>query len=197
MLIDLLPYAPKNVTKYGFAENVDGFATGKIAQMVFWSTIAGPIFNPENSLVADKTGTGPVPADPGQVPRAIQGGWGISIPKNADPAKKDAAWLTLAWFTSKRVNNYLVEAYQIDANRTSSFTDPALVAKFPYLPDALAAASNAQLLDTARLPEVFQLNDVMNVEFNAALLGIQDAQTACTKVQAQWEEMLRKAGHLA
>ena len=36
MLIDFLPYAPKNVTTYGFAENVDGFSTGKIAQMIFW-----------------------------------------------------------------------------------------------------------------------------------------------------------------
>src|SRR5947208_5174745 len=45
MLIDVLPYAPKNVTQYGFAENVDGFSTGKIAQMIFWSTIAGPIFD--------------------------------------------------------------------------------------------------------------------------------------------------------
>ncbi len=49
MLIDVLPYAPKNVTQYGFAENVDGFSTGKIAQMIFWSTIAGPIFDPEKS----------------------------------------------------------------------------------------------------------------------------------------------------
>jgi multiple sugar transport system substrate-binding protein len=196
MLIDLLPYAPENVTRYGCAENVDGFSTGKIAQMIFWSTIAGPIFNEENSMVATVTGTGPVPADPGQTPRSIQGGWGISIPKNSDPAKKDAAWLTLAWFTSKRVNNYLVEAYQIDANRTSSFTDPALVAKFPYLTDALAAASTAQTLETSNIPETFQLNDVMNVEFNAALLGIQDAQTACTKVQEQWLAMLRSAGHL-
>ena len=58
MLIDVLPYAPKNVTQYGFAENVDGFSTGKIAQMIFWSTIAGPIFDQEKSMVADKTGTG-------------------------------------------------------------------------------------------------------------------------------------------
>ena len=62
MLIDVLPYAPKNVTQYGFAENVDGFSTGKIAQMIFWSTIAGPIFNKEKSMVAEKTATGPVPA---------------------------------------------------------------------------------------------------------------------------------------
>jgi multiple sugar transport system substrate-binding protein len=197
MLIDVLPYAPKNVTKYGFAENVDGFSTGKIAQMIFWSTIAGPIFNTENSMVADKTGTGAVPAAAGQTPRAIQGGWGMGIPKNADPAKKQAAWLALTWMTSKKFNNYEVSKYQIDASRTSSFTDPELVAKFPYLPNSLKAASSADVIPTSHIPEFFQLNDAMNVEFNAALLGTQDAKTACGKVQKQWEDILRKAGHLA
>ena len=61
----------------------------------------------------------------------------------------------------------------------------------------LAASSTAEVIPTSTIPEFFQLNDIMNVEFNAALIGAQDAKTACEKVQAQWEELLRKAGHLA
>ena len=197
MLIDLLPYAPKNVTQYGFAENVDGFSTGKIAQMIFWSTIAGPIFNKEDSMVADKTATAVVPAAAGQTPRAIQGGWGVGIPKNADPAKKMAAWRALTWITNKAINKYEIQKYQIDANRTSAFTDPELVAELPYLPNSLAAIENADTIPTSRIPEFFQMNDMMNVEFNKALIGAQDAKTACANVQAQWEDVLRKAGHLA
>lgn len=197
MLIDVLPYAPKNVTQYGFAENVDGFSTGKIAQMIFWSTIAGPVFNEENSLVADKTATASVPASPGQTPRAIQGGWGVGIPKNVDPAKKAAAWRALTWITNKRVNRYLIDAYQIDANRNSAFEDPELLERYPYLTDSRDAIANAVTIPTANIPEFFQLNDVMNVEFNAALIGAQDAETACSKIQTQWEDILRKAGHLA
>jgi multiple sugar transport system substrate-binding protein len=197
MLIDLLPYAPKNVTKYGFAENVDGFSTGKIAQMIFWSTIAGPILNSDNSLVAETTATTPVPSGDGKSPKAIQGGWGVGIPKNIDPAKKDAAWLALTWITNKAVNRYSIEKYNIDANRSSAFKDPELVAKFPYLNDALTAIETADTIPTSLIPEFFQLNDIMNVEFNAALIGTQDAKTACEKVQTQWEALLRKAGHLA
>ncbi|MEO8668597.1 MAG: extracellular solute-binding protein [Bauldia sp.] len=196
MLIDVLPYAPKNVTTYGFAQNVDGFSTGKIAQMIFWSTIAGPVFDKENSMVADKTGTAAVPAAAGQTPRAIQGGWGVGIPKNVDPAKKDAAWLALTWMTSKAFNNYEVKKYQIDASRSSAYTDPELVKEFPYLPNALKAAETAEIIPTSRIPEFFQLNDTMNVEFNKALIGGQDAKTACANVQKQWEDILRKAGHL-
>jgi ABC-type glycerol-3-phosphate transport system substrate-binding protein len=196
MLIDLLPYAPKNVTQYGFAQNVDGFSTGKIAQMIFWSTIAGPIFNKDNSMVAETTATAPVPAGPGQTPRAIQGGWGVGIPKNVDPAKKGAAWRALTWITNKQMNRYVVEKYQIDANRTSAFADPQLIKALPYLPDSLKAIENADTIPTSRIPEFFQMNDVMNVEFNKALIGGQDAKTACANVQKQWEDILRKAGHL-
>jgi ABC-type glycerol-3-phosphate transport system substrate-binding protein len=196
MLIDLLPYAPKNVTTYGFAENVDGFSTGKIAQMIFWSTIAGPVFDKENSMVADKTGTAAVPAAAGQTPSAIQGGWGIGIPKNVDPAKLGAAYRALTWISNKRINKYSIEKYQIDANRTSAFSDPDLLKEFPYLTDSLKAIENANTIPTSRIPEFFQLNDMMNVEFNKALIGGQDAKTACANVQKQWEDALRKAGHL-
>jgi len=75
--------------------------------------------------------------------------------------------------------------------------DPELVAKFPYLKDALTAIETADTIPTSLIPEFFQLNDVMNVEFNAALIGTQDAKSACEKVQTQWEAILRKAGHLA
>ena len=197
MLIDLLPFAPKNVTQYGFAQNVDGFSTGKIAQMIFWSTIAGPVFDKDKSVVADKTSTGPVPAGAGQKPQAIQGGWGVGIPKNVDPAKKAAAWRALTWITNKKINKYEIEKYQIDANRTSVFQDPELLKAFPYLPDSAAAIANANTIPTSRIPEFFQMNDMMNVEFNKALIGGQDAKTACANVQKQWEEVLRKAGHLA
>jgi ABC-type glycerol-3-phosphate transport system substrate-binding protein len=197
MIIDVLPFAPKNVTTYGFAQNVDAFSAGKIAQMIFWSTIAGPVFNADTSKVADKTGVTPVPTNGTEKPRAILGGWGVGIPKNADAAKKGAAWRALTWITSKAMNNYETEKYQIDASRNSTFNDPALVAKFPYLPVAGAANASAQVIETSILDDFFALNDAMNVEFNKALIGGQDAKTACANVQTSWEATLRKAGVLA
>jgi ABC-type glycerol-3-phosphate transport system substrate-binding protein len=197
MLIDLLPYAPKNVTQYGFSQNVDGFSTGKIAQMIFWSTIAGPVFDPNKSKVADKTGTTPVPAASGQKPSAILGGWGVAIPKNADPKKKKAAWRALTWITSKKFNMYEEEKYQIDASRNSAYNDPTLVSKYPYLPNAGAADASAHIIETSIIDEFFQLNDTMNIEFNKALIGGQSAAKACANVQSQWEAVLRKGGYLA
>lgn len=195
-LIDLLPYAPENVTSYGFAENVDGFASGKIAQMVFWSTIAGPIYG-EDSLVADTTGATLVPASPGQTPSAILGGWGTGIPANVDPAKRGAAWRALQWITNKAANDYFAREYQIDASRYSTYANEELIAELPYLPVAGESMANAHTIETSVLDDFFGMNAVMNVEFNKALIGDQDAATACANVQALWEDSLRKAGALA
>jgi ABC-type glycerol-3-phosphate transport system substrate-binding protein len=152
MLIDSLPYAPKNVTQYGFSENVDAFSTGKIAQMIFWSTIAGPVFDRDKSAVADKAATAAVPAAPGQKARAVQGGWGVGIPKNSDPHKKAAAWRALTWITSKKTNLYELGKYNIDANRTSTFQDPEIVKKFPYVVDSARAIADAETVPSSTKP---------------------------------------------
>ena len=62
---------------------------------------------------------------------------------------------------------------------------------------ALAPIASADTIPTSRIDEFFQLNDIMNVELNKALIGGQDAKTACANIQKQWEDLLRKAGHLA
>ena len=95
------------------------------------------------------------------------------------------------------MNKYEIDKYQIDANRTSAFQDPELLKRFPYLPDSAKAIADADIIPTARIDEFFQMNDVMNVEFNKALIGGQDAKTACANVQKLWEAILRKGGHLS
>jgi len=164
--------------------------------MIFWSTIAGSVFDKDKSSVAEKTGASVVPAAPGQKARSILGGWGVGIPKNADSAKKAAAWRALTWLTDKKTNGYEVSKYQISPSRLSTFADPDLVKRFPYLPASAQAITDAEVMTTAYVPEVFQLNAALCVEFNKALIGAQDAKAACSAAQQQWEVILRKGGHL-
>ena len=141
---------------------------------------------------------GRCPRAPVRSRRPFRAAGASAFPRTLDPAKKAAAWRALTWITNKKANIYEIEKYQIDANRTSAFQDPELLKEFPYLPDSAAAIANADIRSRpARIPEFFQMNDMMNVEFNKALIGGQDAKTACANVQKQWEGVLRKAGHLA
>ena len=196
-MIDCVPYAPKAVTSYGFTEGLDAFATGKVAMMLFWTTIGGSIYNPVTSKVAAKTKVALMPADSGQTPRAIRGGWGLGIPKNLPAANQGAAWQLMTYITSAEFNKFQFSTAQTDPNRTSTFLDPTLGAAYPYLPQAGEATASAQILEIANIPQTFEIVGAAAREFNLALTGTQDAKTACQKAQDASLAILKKAGWLA
>ena len=195
-MIDCVKFAPAAVTSYGFTEGLDAFISGKVAMMVFWSTIGGGIYGPD-SPVAATTETAVVPADAGQTPRAIRGGWGLGIPKNLPDKNKDVAWHFMTYLTSAAFEKYQVGTYQTDPNRASTFIDPELVSKLPHLPIAGEATATAQILEVADIPETFAIVGEAAREFNLALAGTQDAATACQKAQDASLAILRTGGHLA
>jgi len=195
-MIDCVKFAPAAVTSYGFTEALDAFISGKVAMMVFWSTIGGGIYAPD-SPVAATTETALMPADAGQTPRAIRGGWGLGIPKNLPDKNKDVAWHFMTYLTSAAFEKYQVGTYQTDPNRASTFIDPELVSKLPHLPIAGEATATAQILEVADIPETFAIVGEAAREFNLALAGTQDAATACQKAQDASLAILRTGGHLA
>jgi multiple sugar transport system substrate-binding protein len=195
MMIDLLPFASPNVTQFRFEESTDNFATGKTAMMIMWSTIAGSIYNPETSLVADKTVGVPVPTNlPDGKPQSFLGGWGVGIPKNSKNI--DAAWHLLTYITSKEFDKYQTLTYQSDPNRVSTYRDPEINKLIPSMAAAADAILNGHIFEAAYTPDYVELLGVSNTEFNLALLGQQTAQEAVTKVQAAWEDIGHRSGWL-
>ncbi|MDQ3554962.1 MAG: hypothetical protein M3395_11240, partial [Chloroflexota bacterium] len=148
------------------------------------------------SQIADSVGVAVVPADEGATPSTVRGGWGLGIPANADPAKKDAAWAVLSFLTGQEFEQAQVATYKTDPNRRSTFTDPELIEQLPYLPVAGEAAENAQMLELASIPETFELVGEAAREFNLALAGQQTAEEATQAAQEAWETILRRQGHL-
>jgi multiple sugar transport system substrate-binding protein len=140
---------------------------------------------------------GPVPADAGQTPRSVRGGWGLGIPRNLPDENKDVAYQLLTYVTSKAFEKYQIGTYQTDPNRSSTATDPELVAQLPYLPAAVHAVETAQILEIANIPETFAIATAVAAEFNLALAGTEDAATACQKAQDACLAILRTGGHLA
>ncbi len=195
-MIDSAQFAPAAVTTYGFTESVDAMATGRVAMTLMWSTIAGSLYDPESSEIADSIAVAELPADAGETGSAVRGGWGLGIPANADPAKKDAAWAVLSFLTSREFEQAQVANYQTDPNRRSTFSDPELVAQLPYLPVAGQSAETAQMLELAAIPETFELVGEAAREFNLALAGQQTAEQATQRAQEAWETILRRQGYL-
>jgi ABC-type glycerol-3-phosphate transport system substrate-binding protein len=193
-MVDCVEAASDGVLSYDFTASVDAFAAGKTGMMLLWSTIAGPLFNPKSSKVAAKTGIAINPGVGANRGRAVRGGWGMGIPKNSKV--KDAAWTTIAYFTSKAWEVYQTGAYQTDPSRSSIYTDPGLVKKLPYLPTAGAVFKKATILEIARVPETFEMITAASEEFAAALSGDVSAMEACAKANDRWTTILKRGGHL-
>ena len=193
-MVNCVEFASAGVQSYDFTASVDAFSTGKTAMMMLWSTIAGTLYNPKSSKVAAQTGAAINPGVGANRGRAVRGGFGLGIPKNSKV--KDAAWTTIAYFTSKSFEQYQTGTYQTDPSRSSTYVNPALVRKLPYLPVAGAVDHKATILEIARVPETFEMITAAAEEFSAALSGSTSAKEACAKANARWVTILKRGGNL-
>ncbi len=189
-MVKSVKFASSGVLSYDFTASNDAFAAGKTAMMLLWSTIGGPVYNPASSKVADKVAVA-VPPGGG---KAVRGGWGMGIPKNAK--NKDAAWTVITYLTSKEWEKYQTRKYQTDPTRNSTFFDPSLAKALPYLPTAGKVFQKAQILQIANIPETFEMIGAAAEEFSAALSGSSSAADACKKANDRWVGILQKGGHL-
>ncbi len=191
-MVDCVKYASPGVQSYDFTLSTSAFSAGKTAMMLMWSTIGGPVYNPKTSKVA---GNVSVAVPPGKG-TAVRGGWGMGIPKNAPAENKDAAWTVITYLTSKEWERYQTLKYQTDPTRKSTFFNPVLDKKLPYLPVAGRVFEKAKILEIANIPETFELITDAAEEFSAALSGRSTAADACAKAQERWIGVLKRGGHL-
>ncbi len=189
-MVDCVEVASDGVLQYDFTSSVDSFSAGKTAMMLMWSTIAGPVYNPGSSKVSKNVGVAVPPAGG----KAVRGGWGMGIPKNAK--NKDAAWTVIAYLTSKEWEQYQTLKYQTDPTRKSTFFSPALNKKLPYLKVAGKVFEKAQILEIAVVPETFEMIGAAAEEFSAALSGSTSAREACKKANDRWITILKRGKHL-
>lgn len=193
-MVQCVQYSTKGVHSYDFTISTDAFSAGKTAMMIMWSTIAGPVYNPKTSKVADKVGVSITPGVGRRRGQIVRGGWGMGIPKNAK--NKDAAWTLLTYLTSKEWGIFEVGAHQTDPARNSVFNDPGLNRRFPYLATAGKANQKAHILEIANIPETFELITIAAQQFAGALSGSSTAASACKKANDEWVKVLKRGGHL-
>jgi ABC-type glycerol-3-phosphate transport system substrate-binding protein len=120
----------------------------------------------------------------------------MGIPKNAPAENKDAAWTVITYLTSKEWERYQTLKYQTDPTRNSTFFNPALNKKLPYLATAGRVFQKARNLEIANIPETFELITIAAQEFAAALSGSSTAAEACKKANDKWTAVLKRGGHL-
>ena len=194
-MVECVQYSTPGVLSYDFTLSTDAFSAGKTAMMVMWETIAGPVYNPKTSKVADTVGVSITPGVGSGRGKIVRGGWGMGIPNNAK--NKAGAWTLITYLCSQEWGKFEVAAHQTDPTRNSVFADPALNKKFPYLKAGGVANARAQILDIAIIPETFQLITLAAQQFAGALSGSVSAAEACKAANDEWVKVLKGAGYLA
>ena len=102
----------------------------------------------------------------------------------------------MTYITSAAFDKFQFAQAQTDPNRSSTYVDAELVAKYPHLPVAGEAVQSAQILEIANIPQTFEIVGAAAREFNLALTGTQNAATACKKAQDASVAILKKGGWL-
>ena len=117
-------YAAPGILDFGYYEPLRLMQEGKVAMMQQWSMAAANLENPAESKVSGKVGYIPAPGYP------VIGGGGLGVNKYS--AHKEIAWEFIKWFTSPEVEKKRVTIGG-SPTRSSSFRDPELLARYPYI----------------------------------------------------------------
>ncbi len=197
--LDLLKYMPP-VAKTGQMDIFviqDLYMQGKVASIVDWVGVMGPVINPKVSKVADKSGFAQTPGQrhpDGSVSRwANIGGQPFVLTTwNNDTVVKEALDV-VKWWLSKDIQTKFVKSGG-QSGMLSVLDDPAYVTWAPY---NRAFVDNYQWQkDIWHIPEFFPLLTQQQEQFDKAITGQISAKQALDAAAAFQDKTLKEAGRI-
>jgi ABC-type glycerol-3-phosphate transport system substrate-binding protein len=118
------------------------------------------------------------------------GAWGWGIPKNQSAELQDAAWKFISWVQSKEVSQ--ARAMQGHApTRSDTFSDPAVLAKYPYYKQALDVVASGEAFPIFTYSA--QYEDVLGRQLSLAGTGDVKPADAIKAAAAGLDELMKKS----
>ena len=194
-------WAPPGVEQWGFVENLAAFRQGETAMIISWPPYgrwaAGYGTDEEvmswvpKSAIAGKAGYA---LTPGGHPE-LAAGFALSVASSSK--NKEAAYLFIQWLNSESVSLERVQLPYALRNpfRTSHFTSPEYLAKWPDTKDYLAAlqtAANSGLLDLSLL-QTDKYEEVLRQSVSRLWAG-EDPKAILDDAASQWDAITDKIG---
>ncbi len=160
-----LGISPPGSTTYQEEEARRLFQSGRVAMMRSWP-YAWPLANKSDSPIQGKIGIKTTLGQTNEIGGgACLGGWGLGIAKSSRHPQE--AWEVIKYFTSEAVQRKLILAAGYVPSRTALFTDPQIVAKYPYYPKLLEISKTAVLRPP--IAQYAQVSDILQRYLSAAL----------------------------
>ena len=183
---------PVGIASYHWMECLNDFMAGAVAIGCDSSNFATDLANPEKSQVAGKVLYAALPSAGGQPAKPNMWHWTCGM--NANSANKEAAWLFLAWATSKPTAA-LAAAAGLATPRASAWATSAFGDRFGTQA-AEAALANLKAADGDLFkaawfhPKGPEILDAFSIAINETVTGAKTAAAAMGDAQAKVEKAL-------
>lgn len=185
----ILGITPPSVANMTEADALQTFETGDAAFMRNWP-YAWAELNRPGSKLAGKVGITTMVSAVGVPHAATQGSWGFSLLSGS--GHQSAAIEVLRFLTSAETQTELNRRWGYTPTRLSVFTDPALIAENPVLPELQRALAASVLRPLT--PIYAQLSDLLSREFNAVITGEIKADPGMEQLQSNSERLILSSG---
>src|ERR1700712_3340932 len=171
-------YIPKEALGFQETQSLNAFQAGQLMFMRNWP-YADAILAGTGSKVAGKFDIAPLPGPTGTGASSL-GGHSVAI--SAYSKYKTTALDFLKFVESPEVQSYNLTQGSNAPVLSSLYTDPALVAKFPYLPVLLKSISNA--VPRPVTPFYPAVTEAIETNVYAAIQGTTSVESALKSLQA-------------
>ncbi|HSV30913.1 MAG TPA: extracellular solute-binding protein, partial [Atribacteraceae bacterium] len=186
-------YTPPGSINYAWDDRATAFQLGKVSMASTW-TVRTPMYaDPAISTVIDNFGTTVFPALEGITTSPPVGGWVMGIAH--DSPSKDLAWEYIKWFCSPEIHKKFCAAGG-PPSRLSAVNDPALIEANPWYHTIMETAPLTFVDCRPRVPESFEIIDVVGLKISEALLGEISSEEAMQGVQDYATILMKRGGYL-
>jgi multiple sugar transport system substrate-binding protein len=186
-------YMPQGIVDYDHNDAVNALAQGNVAMITEWSAFYSTLVDPKSSKIVDKLGVAPEPKGPDGRKPAL-GGFSLAVASQASDKQKAAAWLFIQWATGKEIGKQYVEAGGI-SGRQSTYKDPALLAKYPFIQPMLDSWQQGVPEYRPRFSEWSKLTDIIAEWGTKMMLNQVSVKQGSDEIGTRTEAVLKDAGY--
>lgn len=180
--------SPPGVTTYIEEDSRRLFQSGQVAFLRNWPYV-WPLANQPNSTLKGKVALKPMVHAPGETSGACLGGWGLGIAKSS--SHKEEAWKAVQYFMSGEAQKRFILGSGFVPSRKELFTDPEIVAKYPYFPQLLQIAQKAVLRPA--IPQYAQASDILQRYLSSVLSGRLSPEQAMKAAASETRNLLSRS----
>ena len=165
------------------------FKAGDAALMRNWPYAWAELQAP-GSAVQGRVGVTTMVAEPGLIPAATLGSWGLSILRGTQHPEATAEAIRYITSTEAQRDRFLGQGYTPTA--TSLFQDPELLAVAPVLPELAGALDHAVARPST--PLYAQMSDLLQRQLSGILTGTVPVKDGMAQAQDATLTLMRAAG---